>query len=125
VPIRLLIRRKSILKAKLRIAKWGLAKHVPWQLFTLKRLVLALKLYLSPFFTLKLLFNKMLNIKLNILYILIASLSYLNKLSYFLLRFSLDFFIKNTLYYLKKLKPNKAIYYFFEPLIHGTIYNIF
>jgi hypothetical protein len=65
----------------------------------------------------------MLNIKLNILYILVASLSYLSGLSYSLLRFSFNFFVKNTLYRLKKLKLNKVAYYFLEPLIHGTIYN--
>jgi hypothetical protein len=54
--IRLLIRRGSVLKAKLRIVKWSLIKHVPWQLriiiitLTLKilkilRLTLNLSLY--------------------------------------------------------------------------------
>jgi hypothetical protein len=66
----------------------------------------------------------MLNIKLNMLYILVASLSYLSRLSYSLLRFSLDFFIRNTLYHLKKLELNKVACYLLEPLIHGTIYNI-
>jgi hypothetical protein len=30
VLARLLIQRGSVLKAKLRMAKWGLAEHVPW-----------------------------------------------------------------------------------------------
>jgi hypothetical protein len=38
--VKLLIRRGSVLKAKLYIAKWGLVKHVPWHGSVLKALAL-------------------------------------------------------------------------------------
>jgi hypothetical protein len=59
----------------------------------------------------------MLETQLNMLHILVSSLSYLGGLLYSLLRSSLNFFIKNVFYY---PEPDKAVYYLLEPLIHGT-----
>jgi hypothetical protein len=49
VLIRLLIRRGSVLKAKLRMAKWSLIGHVPWQKcsFNLYISIKTLSLYLN------------------------------------------------------------------------------
>jgi hypothetical protein len=59
----------------------------------------------------------MLKTQLDVLHILVSSLSYPGGLPYSSLRSSLDFFVRNVFY---RLEPNEAVLYLLEPLIHGT-----